>query len=223
MRKEVQLSSEWKDKIGDFFLTDTFQQLAAFVHAEYKRTKVFPEPKDIFNAFNTTPFSNIRVVILGQDPYHNDGQAHGLSFSVQQGTPLPPSLKNIYKEIESDLGIQKDFTNGDLTPWASQGVFLLNALLTVEAHKPLSHQGKGWEVFTDSVIKKISEDGDAIVFMLWGKYARSKRQLIDAKKHLILEAQHPSPLSAFAGFLGSKHFSICNEYLRKHGKKPIDW
>lgn len=221
--KDITLESEWKEVLKDFLETDEFKKLNAVVRQEYKNKKVFPKLKDIFAAFEKTPFSKVRVVILGQDPYHNDGQAHGLSFSVPKDVALPPSLKNIYKEIESDLGVKKNFTDGNLEPWAEQGVFLLNAILSVEAHMPASHQKIGWEAFTDHVIKTISDKQEHLVFMLWGNFARSKKALIDTSKHLVLEAPHPSPFSAYTGFFGSKHFSVCNEYLKKHGKEGIRW
>ena len=220
---EISLEPEWKEALKDFFEKPEFSKLRALVRAEYQKKKVFPEPKDIFAAFEKTPFSKVRVVILGQDPYHNDGQAQGLSFSVPKGVALPPSLKNIYKEIESDLGIKKDFTDGNLEPWAEQGVFLLNAILSVEAHTPASHQKIGWEAFTDYVIKTISDKQEHVVFMLWGNFARSKKSLIDTSKHLVLEAPHPSPFSVYTGFYGSKHFSKCNDYLKKQGKEGIRW
>ena len=219
----ISLEPEWKDALKDFWETEEFKKLEDFVREEYKNKKVFPRPEDIFRAFELTPFSKVRVVILGQDPYHNDGQAHGLSFSVPKGVTLPPSLKNIYKEIESDLGIKKDFTNGNLEPWAEQGVFLLNAILSVVAHMPASHQKVGWEACTDYVIKTISDKQEHVVFMLWGNFARSKKSLIDTNKHLVLEAPHPSPFSAYTGFLGCKHFSHCNKYLELYGNKGIDW
>lgn len=223
MTKKVDIEPEWLEALGDVFLSKQFTELADFVRVEYKTKKVFPKPEDIFRAFWITPFSQVKVVILGQDPYHDDGQAHGLCFSVPAGKPLPPSLKNIYKEIENDLGIKKDYTSGNLELWAKQGVFLLNAILTVVAHNAASHRGRGWEGFTDAVIKTISDKRENIVFMLWGNYARSKKSLIDGKKHLILEAPHPSPLSAHSGWWGSKHFSKCNEYLIKYGKEAIGW
>lgn len=223
MTKEEDIEPEWLEALGDIFLSKQFVELADFVRAEYQAKKVFPKPEDIFRAFWLTPFSQVRVVILGQDPYHDDGQAHGLCFSVPAGKPLPPSLKNIYKEIESDLGIKKDFTSGNLEPWAKQGVFLLNAILTVVAHSAASHRGRGWEDFTDAVIGAISDKRENVVFMLWGNYARSKKNLIDSKKHLILEAPHPSPLSAHVGWWGSKHFSKCNKYLAKHNIDIIGW
>ena len=184
---------------------------------------VYPAPQNIFRAFWLTPFQKVRVVILGQDPYHNVGQAQGLSFSVPSGAKLPPSLKNIYKEIEGDIGIKKDFTNGNLEVWAEQGVFLLNSILTVVANSPASHQKHGWEEFTNSVIKTISDTQHNVVFILWGNYARNKKTLIDTGKHLVLESAHPSPFSAYSGFFGSKCFSACNEYLRKNKIKQISW
>ncbi len=223
MKKEVEIEPEWKAVLSDFFNTEEFVQLSEFVRNEYHMKKVFPAPKDIFRAFTLTPFSHVKVVILGQDPYHDDGQACGLCFSVPRGVTVPPSLKNIYKEIESDLGIKKDSTNGDLERWATQGVFLLNAILTVVAHTPASHKGKGWEEFTDTVIKTISDNHEHVVFMLWGNYARSKRVLINGHKHLVLEAPHPSPFSVHYGFFGCKHFSQCNNYLKEHGKGPVAW
>lgn len=223
MPKPVNIESEWGEVLALFFQTDTFTSLSDFVRAEYVSKKVFPPAEDIFKAFSLTPFSQVRVVILGQDPYHGDGQAHGLSFSVPVGIPVPPSLKNIYKEIESDLQVKKDSTDGNLEPWAKQGVLLLNAVLSVIAGNPASHQGHGWEAFTDTVIKTISEKHDHIVFMLWGNFARSKKVLIDTNKHLVLEAPHPSPFSAHSGFLGCKHFSKCNMYLKAHNKPEIIW
>ncbi len=223
MSKEVNIEPEWKEALQEFFATAAWQNLSEFVRAEYKNKKVYPNPKDIFKAFVLTPFSQVKVVILGQDPYHGVGQAEGLCFSVPPNVPLPPSLQNIYKEIESDLGIKKDFKNGHLESWATQGVFLLNAILTVVASMPASHQGKGWEEFTDFVIKKISEEREHVVFILWGNYARSKKVLINTSKHLVMESPHPSPFSAHSGFFGSKPFSKCNEYLKKNGEKEIDW
>ncbi|MEI6528665.1 MAG: uracil-DNA glycosylase [bacterium] len=221
--KSVNIEPEWKAALVDYFATENFKKLADFVREEYGKKKVFPKPQDIFRAFWLTPFSKVRVVILGQDPYHDDGQAHGLCFSVPDGQMPPPSLKNIYKEIESDLKIKKDFSVGNLEDWARQGVFLLNAILTVVAHTPASHRDKGWEDFTDTVIKTISDKKENVVFMLWGNYARSKKGLIDGNRHLILEAPHPSPFSANSGFFGCKHFGKCNEYLKAHNKKEINW
>lgn len=221
----INLNKEWKTKLNPYFKTQNWDLLNSFIGKEYsdKDKKVFPEEKDIFKAFNLTPFSKVKVIILGQDPYHNDDQAEGLSFSVPNGLILPPSLKNIYKEIESDLHIKKDFTDGNLTKLAEQGVFLLNSTLTVIAHSPASHQNKGWEDFTDYVIKKLSEDKEELVFILWGNYAKSKKVLIDTDKHLVLESVHPSPFSARNGFFGCKHFSKCNEYLNKHKRGIIRW
>lgn len=221
--KEISINSEWKEALRDFLATPEFAKLRGIVREEYQTKKIFPKPKDMFAAFDKTPFPKVRVVILGQDPYHGDGQAHGLSFSVPKGVPLPPSLQNIYKEIKSDLGIKKDFTNGNLEAWAEQGVFLLNAVLSVVAHSPASHKGVGWEAFTDEVIRQVSNKREHVVFMLWGNFARSKKHLIDTTKHLVLEAPHPSPFSAHSGFFGSKHFSACNAYLVRHGKEPISW
>ncbi|MFA6227264.1 MAG: uracil-DNA glycosylase [Candidatus Paceibacterota bacterium] len=221
--KKVNIEPEWKAVLGDYFESNEFKSLADFVRKEYETKAVFPKPQDIFRAFWLTPFSEVKVVILGQDPYHDVGQAHGLCFSVPDGENPPPSLKNIYKEIESDTGIKRDFTKGNLENWAKQGVFLLNAILTVVAHTPASHKEKGWEDFTDTVIKKISDEKENIVFILWGNYARGKKSLIDNEKHLVLESPHPSPFSAYSGFFGCKHFSKCNEYLKEHGKGEVEW
>ncbi len=223
--KEININEEWKLVLQEFFATEDWKSLSEFIKKEYldKNKTIFPSSEDIFKAFDLTPFSRVKVVILGQDPYHDKGQAHGLSFSVPDNTPLPPSLKNIYKEIEEDLGIKKDFTKGSLESWAKQGVFLLNTILTVIAHTPASHRNKGWEKFTDYIIKTLSDKGQNMVFMLWGNYARSKRTLIDDKRHLILESVHPSPFSANNGFFGSKHFSKANKYLKEHRKGEIDW
>ncbi len=223
MTKKVDIEPEWREVLGDYFETEEFQQLTDFVRQEYQTKTIYPKPQDIFKAFWLTPFSKVKVVILGQDPYHGDGQAHGLCFSVPTGVPLPPSLQNIYKEIEKDLGVKKDFSNGNLESWASQGVFLLNAILTVVAHNPTTHKDKGWEKFTDVIIKTISDQSEHVVFMLWGNYAKSKKVLIDSNKHLVLESPHPSPFSAHSGFFGSKHFSKCNEYLKSKGEKEIVW
>lgn len=223
MSKKIDIEPEWFAALNEIFFAEQFVELADFVRSEYQTKKVFPMPENIFEAFWLTPFSQVKAVILGQDPYHGDGQAHGLCFSVPAGVPVPPSLQNVYKEIESDLGVKKDFNSGNLKAWAEQGVFLLNAILTVIAHKPASHRNRGWEYFTDAVIKTISDRQEHVVFMLWGNYARSKKSLIDSSKHLILEAPHPSPLSAYAGWWGSKHFSKCNEYLMAHGKEAVRW
>jgi len=219
---DVKIEESWKEILGTTFDQPYFQNLVAFVKDEYSKGKVFPPGKDIFNAFDYCPVDQVKVVILGQDPYHGDGQAHGLSFSVKPGVPFPPSLMNIFKEIKADLG--KDMpSNGDLSKWAKQGVFLLNATLTVRAHQAGSHQKKGWEEFTDSVIRSISQEREDVVFLLWGAYAQKKADLIDPNKHLILKAPHPSPLSAHRGFLGCKHFSKANEYLTSKGIDPIVW
>lgn len=223
MSKPVNIEPEWAVVLHDYFSSANFQTLADFVREEYTKKSIYPKPQDVFKAFWLTPFSKVQVVILGQDPYHGIGQAHGLSFSVPENIKVPPSLQNIYKEIQDDLGIKKDFTNGNLEPWAKQGVLLLNAILTVVASSPASHREKGWEEFTDTVIKTISDKQKNIVFILWGSFAKSKKILIDASKHLILEAPHPSPFSAYSGFFSCKHFSQCNKYLREHSKKEIEW
>ena len=219
---DVQIEPAWKQSLKTVFAQDFFKELVSFVKDEYQNKKVFPNGKDLFNAFNHSPLDQVKVVILGQDPYHGPNQAHGLSFSVRPGVPFPPSLLNIFKEIKSDIG--KDMPpNGDLTRWADQGVFLLNATLTVRAHEAGSHQKKGWEEFTDEVIRVISAQRENVVFLLWGAYAQKKADLIDQSKHLILEAPHPSPLSSYRGFFGCRHFSQVNAYLVLHGKQPINW
>jgi len=219
---EVKIEKSWKDALFCEFEKPYFKELTEFVKSEYLSTTVYPPPKFVFNAFELTPFDNVEVVILGQDPYHGEGQAHGLCFSVPEKIKIPPSLKNIYKEIVSDIGGTIP-DHGNLEHWAKSGVLLLNATLTVRANTAGSHQNKGWETFTDSVIKTISDKKENVVFILWGNYARNKKTLIDNKKHLILEAPHPSPFSAYTGFFGCKHFSKTNEYLKKHGKKEIKW
>lgn len=221
-RMEVAIEASWKEKLEEAFARDTFKVLTDFVKNEYAQGATYPHPKNIFKAFELCPYDKVKVVILGQDPYHGQGQAVGLSFSVPEGMKLPPSLQNIYKELESDVGIIRK-TNGDLTDWARQGVLLLNATLTVRAGQAGSHQGKGWEEFTDAVIKKLTNEREHLVFILWGNYARSKGAFIDREKHLVLESPHPSPFSAHSGFFGSKPFSQTNEYLEKHGCSPIDW
>ena len=219
---DVKIEQSWKDALSAEFDKDYFIKLTDFVRAEYKSGKqIFPEPKNIFNAFNLCPLDKVRVVIIGQDPYHEPGQAHGLCFSVLPPTPIPPSLQNIYKEIESDLG-RPSTTHGDLTHWAKQGVLLLNATLTVRAHIAASHAGMGWEQFTDAVIAACSAR-ENIVYMLWGSYAQRKAQIVDSTKNLVLKSVHPSPLSAYHGFFGNHHFSKANEYLIAHGYEPIDW
>lgn len=223
MKHNVVIEKEWKEVLKDFFVSKTSHTLFDFITSEYDTKKVFPEQKNMFKAFELTPFSQVKVVLLGQDPYHDDKQAHGLCFSVGHGVTIPPSLKNIYKEIENDCGVNKSGSDGSLENWAKQGVLLLNAILTVVAHTPASHKGKGWEAFTDMVIRTISDKHEHVVFMLWGNYARSKKELIDTNKHLVLEAPHPSPFSVHKGFFGCKHFSLCNEYLQKNGKETIIW
>lgn len=215
--------ASWEAILNPLFATSQMQGLSAFVQAERQQHLVFPPTDLVFNAFKLTPLSDVKVVILGQDPYHNDGQAHGLSFSVPAGMAIPPSLRNIYSELKSDIAGFDVPTHGDLTKWAQQGVLLLNATLTVRAHTAASHQKKGWEAFTDEVIAAISKEKEHVVFLLWGSYAIKKSALIDANKHLILTAVHPSPLSVYRGFYGCKHFSQTNSYLQAHGLKPIDW
>ena len=219
---DVKIEQSWKDALSTEFNKDYFIKLTDFVRNEYKSGKqIFPAAKNIFNAFNLCPLSDVRVVIIGQDPYHEPGQAHGLCFSVLPPTPNPPSLQNIYKEIENDLG-RPSSTHGDLTHWAEQGVLLLNATLTVRAHAAASHAGMGWEQFTDAVIAECAKR-ENIVYMLWGSYAQRKAQIVDANKNLVLKSVHTSPLSAYHGFFGNHHFSQANEYLVAHGKQPIDW
>ncbi|MCU7694666.1 uracil-DNA glycosylase [Haoranjiania flava] len=220
---DVQIESSWKEVLKEEFAKRYFEHIAMFLKAEKQSgRKIFPPGNLIFNAFEQTPFDKVKVVLLGQDPYHNDGQAHGLCFSVPNGVAFPPSLKNIFKEINDDLGIPIPKT-GDLTKWARQGVLLLNAALTVRAHDANSHSKIGWSTFTDAVIKKISDEKEGVIFLLWGRFAQDKQVLIDATKHHILKAAHPSPLSAHNGFFGCRHFSATNELLAKQGKAPIDW
>jgi len=212
----------WYEPLAAEFQADYFAQLQAFLLEERAHNTVFPKARDIFAAFNATPFDRVRVVILGQDPYHGPGQAHGLSFSVPKDIAPPPSLINMFKEIHRDLGLTNTAT-GDLTPWAEQGVLLLNATLTVRANKAGSHQGRGWERFTDAVIRAISEHSSGAVFLLWGRFAQQKAELIDMERHYVLQAPHPSPLSAHRGFNGCGHFSQVNELLVAQGRLPIDW
>lgn len=219
---KVKIHPEWYEVLKDQFESDYFNNLKAFLLDEKAKYTVYPPGSQIFSAFDQTPFSQVKVVILGQDPYHGPGQAHGMCFSVQDGIPHPPSLKNIYKEIESDLGFPIP-KSGYLGPWASQGVFLLNATLTVRAHQAGSHQNKGWEQFTDTVIQRLSDQKEGLVFLLWGNFAISKSKFIDTQRHYILTSVHPSPLSAHRGFLGCKHFSKANELLKSQGKPIIDW
>ncbi len=218
----VKIDPSWHTQLEKEFEKQYFKDLTDFVRKEYQTKRIYPPGSLIFNAFNVCPFSNVKVVLLGQDPYHGPNQAHGLCFSVNDKIPLPPSLQNIYKEIESDLNI-KTYTTGNLERWAKQGVFLLNATLTVQSGMAGSHQGKGWETFTDAVIKILSQEKEHLVFLLWGSYAQQKASLIDEHKHLVLKAVHPSPLSAYRGFFGCRHFSKTNEYLRLNGLPEIDW
>jgi len=219
----VKIDPSWHKHLADEFEKPYFKELADFVRGEYRHAIVYPPPKDIFRAFDLCPFYDVEVVILGQDPYHGPRQANGLCFAVGEGILLPPSLQNIFKEIESDLGTPVVHRSGDLERWAKQGVLLLNATLTVRAHNAGSHQGKGWEQFTDAAIRALSDERAHLVFMLWGNYAKNKGAHIDRTKHLVLESAHPSPFSAANGFFGCKHFSKANDYLIAHGKKPIDW
>lgn len=212
----------WKKPLKDEFDKPYYIELISFIEKEYKSHTIFPPQQDLYRAFELTPFDKVKVIILGQDPYHGVDQANGLSFAVHEHISLPPSLKNIFKEIESDLHISP-LKNGDLTRWATQGVLLLNSTLTVQENTPGSHQKKGWETFTDTIIRKLSQNREHLVFILWGNYAKQKRSLIDARKHCIIESAHPSPLSAHNGFFGSKPFSKANAYLREHGIDQIDW
>lgn len=218
----VTIEPSWYEKLQEEFSKPYFEQLIQFVRQEYSTGTCFPPGKLIFNAFNTTPFNQVKVVILGQDPYHDDGQAHGLCFSVQEGVAFPPSLRNIFQEIQAETGAPVP-QSGDLTRWAQQGVFLLNTCLTVRAHQAFSHSGKGWELFTDAVISTLSAEREGLVFLLWGSPAGKKSVLIDASKHLVLRSAHPSPLSAYRGFFGNKHFVLCNQFLVQHGQQPIQW
>lgn len=219
----VKIDNSWREHIGAEFEKPYFSALTDFVRHEYTTTTCYPPGSLIFNAFNLCPFDRVKVVIIGQDPYHEPGQAQGLSFSVPEGVPFPPSLQNIFKEIQLDLGKPMPPT-GDLTRWAEQGVLLLNATLTVRAHQAASHQRHGWEQFTDAAIRALNAERENLVFILWGGYARSKAQLIDRSRHLVLESVHPSPLSANrGGWFGNHHFSQCNAYMREHGEQEIDW
>ena len=219
---DVKIEESWKARLREEFDKDYFQRLIGFVKEEYKTSAVFPPGSLIFNAFDQCPFDRVKTVILGQDPYHGPGQAHGLCFSVRDGIEYPPSLVNIFKEINSDTGLPFP-KSGDLTRWAKQGVLLLNATLTVRAHIAGSHQKKGWEQFTDQVIRVLNDEKNNLVFFLWGAYAQKKGESIDRSRHLVLESVHPSPLSAARGFFGNRHFSKCNEYLVKNGMEPINW
>lgn len=216
------ITNDWANALKPEYSKDYYKKLFEFVGQEYSTTTVYPPGDDIFNAFHLTPLKDVKVVIIGQDPYHEPGQAHGLSFSVKPGIEIPPSLQNIYKELETDCGCYIP-NNGYLVKWAEQGVLLLNAVLTVRAHQAASHQRKGWEEFTDAAIKIVNSENRPIVFMLWGSFARSKKAMLNNPNHLILEAPHPSPLSAYRGFFGCHHFSQANEFLVKNGVNPIDW
>lgn len=215
------INKKWDIILKDEFKKEYFAKLGTFVKSEYKNKIIFPEYKNIFNSLRLTDYDDVKVVIIGQDPYHGVGEAHGLCFSVQEGVKTPPSLANIFKELRNDLGIIR--TKTDLTDWAKQGVLLLNAIMTVEKDKPLSHKDKGWEIFTDNIIKYLNEREKPIIFVLWGSYARSKKELIDLKKHYVIESAHPSPLSASRGFFGSKPFSRINEILNKTNQDIIRW
>ena len=217
----VNIGNSWDNVLKDDFGGENYQNLRRFLAEEYRTHTIYPDMHHIFSALKETAFEDVKVVIIGQDPYHNPGQAHGMCFSVMPGTDTPPSLVNVFKEIKSDLGISN--TNPYLIDWAKQGVLLLNAVLTVRAGQAGSHRGKGWEILTDSIIKKLNERNEPIVFMLWGAYARSKKGYVTNPNHLVLECAHPSPLSAYNGFFGCKHFSKCNEFLAQNGLKPIDW
>jgi len=219
---DVKIEQSWKEQLAPEFSKPYFKSLTDFVRKEYDTTRIYPKGSQIFNAFDKTTFDKVKVVILGQDPYHEPGQAHGLCFSVNDGIALPPSLQNIYKELQDDLGIPPR-ASGNLEHWAEQGVLLLNATLTVRAHQAGSHQNKGWEEFTDAVIHKIAEEKNHVVFILWGSYAQKKGAFIDPFNHLILKSAHPSPLSVYRGFFGSRPFSKTNNYLVKTGQIPIDW
>lgn len=218
----VRIEPSWQKLLAGEFSSPYFGELAQFVRNAYASGVTYPPAGKIFAAFDACPFDKVKVVILGQDPYHEPGQANGLAFSVYDGTPLPPSLINIFKEVESDTGV-KPLASGDLRRWSSQGVMLLNSTLTVQAGRAGSHQGHGWEEFTDAVISHLSRERSGLVFMLWGSYARRKGATIDRSRHLVLESPHPSPLSAHRGFFGNHHFSLANDYLKRQGKEPIDW
>lgn len=220
---QIQLESSWKARIGDWLLRPEMRELSAFLRKRKAAgAHVFPPGPEIFAAFNATPFEQVKVVVLGQDPYHGYGQAHGLSFSVKPDVPVPPSLLNIYKEIEADLAIPRP-DHGCLQPWAQQGVLLLNAVLTVEEGKAGAHQGRGWEGFTDHVVDVLNREREGLVFLLWGAYAQQKGKVIDTRRHRVFKAPHPSPLSAHRGFLGCRHFSQANDYLARNGQARIDW
>tara|TARA_R110002110_G_scaffold89303_2_gene232761 strand:+ start:122840 stop:123541 length:702 start_codon:yes stop_codon:yes gene_type:complete len=222
-QKDIQLEASWLAELEGEFEKDYMQKLKSFLRQEKAAGKqIYPPGKQIFNALNITPLNRVKVVILGQDPYHGPGQAHGLCFSVQPGVDIPPSLMNIYKELQADLEIAPA-SHGCLTSWAEQGVLLLNAVLTVERSRAASHQGKGWEQFTDKVVHVLNDKCEGLVFLLWGSYAQKKGHFIDRQRHLVLQSPHPSPLSAHRGFLGNRHFSQVNTYLQEHGKVPVNW
>lgn len=219
---DVKIEQSWKEHLQTEFDKPYFKDLTDFVREEYARGPVYPPGRLIFNAFNLCPFDQVKVVIIGQDPYHEPGQAHGLCFSVNDGVPFPPSLRNIFKEISDDLGRPVP-PSGDLSRWARQGVLLLNATLTVRAGAAGSHQGRGWEEFTDAVIRELNDNRNGLVFILWGGYAKKKGSIIDRSRHLVLSSAHPSPLSAYNGFFGNHHFSLANKWLQEHGVPPIEW
>ncbi len=216
------IGNDWDEVLGEEFDKPYYQELRSFLDSEYKNRTVYPLPQYIYTALRLTPYKDVKVVILGQDPYHEPGQAHGLAFSVNKGIEIPPSLVNIYKELHDDLGCSIP-NHGCLTEWAKQGVLLLNAVLTVQAHRANSHKGRGWEQLTDTIIQKVNEKEEPVVFILWGSNARSKKQFITSQKHLVLESVHPSPLSAYNGFFGSRPFSKTNRFLEENGIQPIDW
>ncbi|MFT4179656.1 MAG: uracil-DNA glycosylase [Thermomonas sp.] len=220
---DVRIEPTWKARVGDWFAREDMQQLSAFLRQRKAAgATIYPPGAQIFSAFDATPFDAVKIVILGQDPYHGPGQAHGLCFSVLPGVPVPPSLDNIYKELAQDIGFQRP-GHGCLLPWAQRGVLLLNSVLTVEAGTPGAHQGKGWEGFTDHVVDVLGREREHLVFLLWGSYAQKKGAVIDTRRHRVLKAPHPSPLSAHRGFLGCKHFSQANDYLVRNGQSPVDW
>ena len=219
----IKLEASWKARVGDYLLRDDMQQLAGFLRERrHAGAQIYPPPPQIFGALDATPFDAVKVVILGQDPYHGPGQAHGLCFSVPPGVPVPPSLDNIFKELQRDLGVARP-DHGCLLPWAQQGVLLLNAVLTVEQGRAGAHQGRGWEGFTDHIVDVLNRQREGLVFLLWGSYAQAKGKVIDTGRHRVLRAPHPSPLSAHRGFIGCGHFSATNDYLLRNGKRPIDW
>lgn len=221
--REIRIEPSWKARVGDWFARDDMQGLSAFLRQRRAAgARIHPSPEHIFAAFDATPFDAVKVVILGQDPYHGPGQAHGLCFSVLPGVPVPPSLANIYKELQSDVGCARP-DHGWLMPWAMRGVLLLNSVLTVEEGRAGSHQGRGWEGFTDHVIETLNREREGLVFLLWGSYAQAKGKVIDGRRHRVLKAPHPSPLSAHRGFLGCRHFSQANDYLARRGTTAIDW